>query len=146
MLPDINKAVLKISENGKLLELEERYITSKECAEPFLFSNKDASIGLDSFAILFVLSGCTSTVALAIYISRYIICFLSSIAECSDFFERVSAFTKRWMDYRRPSSAIVISLENPGNPPDAPCPGARQFVSTTTDAESLEDHPQTLGQ
>ncbi|WOG84398.1 hypothetical protein DCAR_0103581 [Daucus carota subsp. sativus] len=145
LLPDINKAILKISENGKLLELEERYINSKECAEPVLFSNEDASIGLDSFAILFVLSGCTSTVALAIYISRYIICLLSSTADCSDLFKRVSTFTKRWIDYRRPSSAIVISLENPGNPPDAPCPGARQFVSTT-DAESLEDHPQTLGQ
>ncbi|KAK1370738.1 hypothetical protein POM88_036830 [Heracleum sosnowskyi] len=140
LLPDINKAILKISENGKLLELEERYLNSEKCVEPILFTNEDAGIGLESFAILFVLSGCTSTVALAIYVIRHIICSLNFTLDHNNLFERVSDFTKRLIKCIRPSSAIVINIENPGNPPDATYSEAMQPVSTTIDAKSLEDH------
>lgn len=129
-----------MSENGKLLELEERYINSEKCAEPVLLSNEDASIGFESFAILFLLTGCTSTVALAIFVIRHIICSLNSTLEHNNLFKRVSAFTRRLIKYKRPSAATVINIENPGNPPDATYSEARQPVSRTVDTKSLEDH------
>ncbi|KAL8109316.1 uncharacterized protein LOC141672678 isoform X1 [Apium graveolens] len=140
LLPDINKAILKIAENGKLLELEERYLSSEKCAEPVLLSNEDAGIGLESFAILFMLSGCTSTVALAIFVIRQIISSLKSTLEQQKLFKRVSAFTKRLVKYRRPTSTIVMNVENPGNSRDATDSEVRQPVSITIDTESLEDH------
>lgn len=117
-----------MTENGKLLELEDRYINSEECVDPNLFSDEDGSIGLDSFAVLFVLTGCTSTVALTIYIIRYISCSPYSTSERSNILKRMSAFIKRWRNCRRQSSAIAVTVENPGNSPDASYSEARQHI------------------
>ena len=133
-LPDINKAIMNITESGKLLELENKYINSEECVDADSIPEEDASIGLNSFSILFALTGCTSTIALGVYVVRY---FLISLPKQRILFR---AFAKRWRHYRRQLSARVISVENPRNPPDDPYWEARHSFSTVSDIESLEDN------
>ncbi|KAK1370737.1 hypothetical protein POM88_036829 [Heracleum sosnowskyi] len=117
----INKAQ-KISENGKLLELEEKYISSMECAEPVVFSNEDASICVEWMHI----NCCSCHME---YVIRHIICSLNSTLEHNNLLKRLSSFTKRLTKYRRPSSPIVISIENPGNPHDTTYSEAMQPVT-----------------
>ncbi|KAL6953214.1 hypothetical protein U1Q18_045147 [Sarracenia purpurea var. burkii] len=73
MLPDIAEALLKVSETGELRALENKMLRSEKCVESESESDSeselgDASLGLNSFWILFLLSGGTSTVALGIYV------------------------------------------------------------------------------
>ncbi|KAL6975453.1 hypothetical protein U1Q18_024248 [Sarracenia purpurea var. burkii] len=73
MLPDIAEALLKVSETGELRALENKMLRSEKCVEEESESDSeselgDASLGLNSFWILFLLSGGTSTVALGIYV------------------------------------------------------------------------------
>ncbi|KAK2968388.1 hypothetical protein RJ640_004394 [Escallonia rubra] len=67
-LHDINEALLNVSETGKLRDLEKKYIMSEKCVESELSTNENGSLSLQSFWILFVLTGGTSTVALTIYV------------------------------------------------------------------------------
>ncbi|KAK1371881.1 Glutamate receptor [Heracleum sosnowskyi] len=135
MLPAINRAIMNITESGKLLELEDKYINSEKCVDADSISNEDASIGLDSFSILFGITGCTSTVALAMFVIRH---FLHSKTEHGNLFK--IKFIKRWPHYGKQSSARVTNVDSPRNSLEAPYSEARQSFSTTSDVESLEDH------
>ncbi|KAF6155959.1 hypothetical protein GIB67_039290 [Kingdonia uniflora] len=66
MLPDISKAVLQVTESGKLRELENALINSYECSK----SDDDdgGSLGLASFWALFAITVGTSTAAFIIYV------------------------------------------------------------------------------
>lgn len=134
LLPAINNAIMNITESGKLLDLEQKYINSEECVDADTISDEEASIGLNSFSILFMLTGCTSTVALTMFVIRY---YLYSESEHTNVFK---ALIKRWRRYRRQSSARVINVESPRIPPDAPYSEARQSFSTTSDVESVVDY------
>ncbi|KAL8110863.1 hypothetical protein AgCh_026569 [Apium graveolens] len=68
LLPGINNAIMNITESGKLLELEKKYINSEECVDADTISDAEASIGLNSFSILFMLTGCTSTIVLVMFV------------------------------------------------------------------------------
>ncbi|XP_059451026.1 glutamate receptor 2.8-like [Corylus avellana] len=70
-LPDISKAVLKVSESGKLQELECSLNSSFNCSTAQLVYNHD-SLGINSFWGLFVITGGTSTIALLIFIFHYV--------------------------------------------------------------------------
>lgn len=125
---------MNITESGKLLELEQKYINSEECVDADTISDVEASIGLNSFSILFMLTGCTSTIALVMFVIQH---FLNSDSEHTNIFK---AFIKRWRRYRRQTSARVINVESPRIPRDAPYLEARQSFSTTSDVESVVDH------
>ncbi|KAL8110866.1 hypothetical protein AgCh_026572 [Apium graveolens] len=68
LLPGINNAIMNITESGKLLELEKKYINSEECVDADTISDAEPSIGLNSFSILFMLTGCTSTIVLVMFV------------------------------------------------------------------------------
>jgi hypothetical protein len=70
-LPDISEAVLKVSESGKLQELERSLTSSFKCSTAQLVDNHD-SLGINSFWGLFVITGGTSTIALLIFIFHYV--------------------------------------------------------------------------
>ncbi|KAK1405102.1 Glutamate receptor [Heracleum sosnowskyi] len=67
MVNDVNKALLGVFESGKLRELEDKMIGSERCVEVDSSNDDEISLSLDSFWILFVLTGGTTTCALAIY-------------------------------------------------------------------------------
>lgn len=66
LLPSVIEALLKVSERGKLRELEMSMITEVDCTEVDL-DDDNSSLSLNSFWVLFVLTGATSTIALIIY-------------------------------------------------------------------------------
>nr|POE59601.1 glutamate receptor 2.1 [Quercus suber] len=69
LLSSITEALLKVSESGQLRELENNMITSAKCedVEP---DKETPSLSPNSFLVLFILSGGTSTIALLVYILR----------------------------------------------------------------------------
>lgn len=136
MLPDINKAVMNITESGKLLDLEDEYINFEKCLDEDSVGNEDGRIGLNSFSVLFGFSGGISTIALVMYVLKYL---LSSKPDDRNLVK--ANFLKRWLRRGRQLSARVISIELPRNPPDALYSEARQSFSTVSDVESIEDHP-----
>ncbi|KAL8110931.1 glutamate receptor 2.8-like [Apium graveolens] len=135
MLPDVNKAIMNITESGKLLELENEYINSEECLDADSAPNDDGSIGLNSFSVLFSISGGISTIALAIYVFNYFLC-----PKPEDTNPVKANIIKQWLHLGRQLSARVVNVELPRNPPNTTYVEARQSFSTVSDVESLEDH------
>ena len=68
LLSSITEALLKVSESGQLHELENKMITSAKCED--VEPDKTPSLSPNSFLVLFILSGGTSTIALLVYILR----------------------------------------------------------------------------
>ncbi|CAN1238537.1 Glutamate receptor 2.7 [Linum grandiflorum] len=66
-LPYITEALVKVTESGKLRDLERDMIASQKCIGNDLFGNSD-SIGADSFWMLFIFTAGTSTLALLIFL------------------------------------------------------------------------------
>ncbi|KAJ0489702.1 putative periplasmic binding protein-like I [Helianthus annuus] len=106
-LADANKALMNVSESGTLKELEDRYINSEKCLDEESSPDENESLNLHSFSVLFVLTGGTSTVALAIYIIISINDFKKSVQEHTSLFQLISAFIKGWHRGMRKSSSIV---------------------------------------
>nr|XP_034932424.1 glutamate receptor 2.8-like [Populus alba] len=65
LLPSIDEALLKVSENGILMELENRFINPGNCPD---VEDENHSLSLRSFGTLFIITTGTSTISLAIYI------------------------------------------------------------------------------
>ncbi|MFS7994567.1 hypothetical protein Hanom_Chr12g01107561 [Helianthus anomalus] len=85
---------MNVSESGTLKELEDRYINSEKCLDEELLPDENESLNLHSFSVLFVLTGGTSTLALAIYIVISINDFKKSVQEHTTLFQLISAFHK----------------------------------------------------
>ncbi|KAF8391283.1 hypothetical protein HHK36_023585 [Tetracentron sinense] len=67
MVPDISEAILKVSESGRLQELETKLINSSKCSNAS--SNDDqGSLSPHSFWVLFIVTGGISTVALVLFV------------------------------------------------------------------------------
>ncbi|CAN1238535.1 Glutamate receptor 2.7 [Linum grandiflorum] len=66
-LPYITEALVKVTESGKLRDLERDMIASQKCIGNDLFGS-DSSIGADSFWMLFIFTAGTSTLALLIFL------------------------------------------------------------------------------
>ncbi|WOH03500.1 hypothetical protein DCAR_0622898 [Daucus carota subsp. sativus] len=136
MLPEINKAIMSITENGNLSRLEDEYINNQECVDEDSVQNDDGSIGLNSFSVLFGISGGISTIALAIYVLS------SSLSSKPDHGNLVKEnIIKRWLHHGRQLSARISNIELPRSPPNANYIEARQSFSTVSSVETLEDHP-----
>ncbi|KAI3716235.1 hypothetical protein L6452_23435 [Arctium lappa] len=101
-LSDANKALMNVSESGKLKELEDAFLISEKCVDDKSFPNEDESLSPRSFAILFELTAGTSTLALAMYIIISIRQFNESHPEITNFFQVISAFvTDQWHQMRQ---------------------------------------------
>ncbi|KAF9666599.1 hypothetical protein SADUNF_Sadunf16G0245500 [Salix dunnii] len=68
LLESINEALLKVSENGTLVQLENKFIREdKQCQDK---DDEIHSLSSNGFRALFIITGGTSTIALVIYIFR----------------------------------------------------------------------------
>lgn len=119
-LSDANKAVISVTESGKLKELEDKFLTSEKCVDDDSFPNEDESLSPLSFTILFELTAGTSTVALVVYIVRRIREFNESNRGLTNFFKLIWAFMKDRRHQMRRSSGVVVDAESPRRPPDVP--------------------------
>ncbi|KAL5736445.1 hypothetical protein ACOSQ2_031233 [Xanthoceras sorbifolium] len=69
LLPSVTEALLKVSESGKLRELETNMISSETCVEVDV-DDDISSLSPNSFWVLFLFTCGTSTMALIIYLSH----------------------------------------------------------------------------
>lgn len=118
LLPSVSQAMLKVSESGKLQDLENAMLASEKCTdiEP---DDEPLSLSLSPsyFWVLFVFTGGTSSMALAIYIFRACI----SVSEHKAIWKLMMAVMKQWWNKKRRFSRRVseIAESTPGNPPNA---------------------------
>ncbi|XP_047180172.1 uncharacterized protein LOC124846846 [Vigna umbellata] len=67
LIPHVNKALLDLVETGKVSELENKMLGSEEC-EDTKVNGETASLSPNSFWVLFILTGGTSTFSLLVYV------------------------------------------------------------------------------
>ncbi|KAK9078222.1 hypothetical protein SSX86_002279 [Deinandra increscens subsp. villosa] len=111
-LSEANKALMNVSESGKLKEIEKKYIISEQCVDEESSPDEAGRLSLDSFWVLFLLTGGTSTVALVTYIIINFKEFKKSHQENANFFKSMLAFVKGWKLRVRRSSSMVSSVES----------------------------------
>ncbi|PIN20884.1 Glutamate-gated kainate-type ion channel receptor subunit GluR5 [Handroanthus impetiginosus] len=70
LLRDIDEALLTVFENGELKDLERSLIASEKCIDNQTADSEMESLSPQSFFVLFVFTGSTSSTALAIYYLR----------------------------------------------------------------------------
>ncbi|KAL8235413.1 hypothetical protein R6Q59_021513 [Mikania micrantha] len=92
-LSNANEALMDVAESGTLKQLEEQYLISEECVDEESSPDENGKLNLQSFWVLFLLTGGTSTIALIFYISS-------------------PAFLKDWKHAMRRSSSLVASVES----------------------------------
>lgn len=112
-LSEANKALMNVSESGKLKKLEDAYLISEKCVDDESSPNEDESLSPRSFWVLFALTAGTSTVSLVIYILMRIREFKESNPELTNFFKLMLAFIK---DQIRQSSNVVVTAKSPTHP------------------------------
>lgn len=67
MLPYVTKALLNVSESGRLRHLENSMIASEKCLDGEL-ADEMSRLSPSSFWVLFMFTGGTSTIALLVYV------------------------------------------------------------------------------
>lgn len=123
MLADINGALLNISESGELKDIESRMIGNEKCVDGQVLYNDTASLSLNSFWVLFALTGGTSTIALSIYV---IVSMFqvnddhNSVNEQRSIYAMLLAISKKYRQRRRQLSSTVSNVESPSNHPATP--------------------------
>ncbi|KAD2394451.1 hypothetical protein E3N88_41428 [Mikania micrantha] len=68
LVSDFTKALLNVSESGTLRDIEKKMLGSEQCVDQDTIPDEFGSLGLSSFWSLFILTGGTSTIALATYV------------------------------------------------------------------------------
>lgn len=69
MLPSVNEALLKVCESGKIRELENSMLASEQCEDmDEEVEEGSTSLSINSFWVLFTISGTSSTIALVFYL------------------------------------------------------------------------------
>ncbi|KAJ6298312.1 hypothetical protein OIU76_019460 [Salix suchowensis] len=112
----VNEALLKISENGTLRDLEKKWITPQKCPE---IQSESSSLGPNGFLVLFYITGGTTTAAFVIYVCR------TNLSRDRKIWRTISAVPKRWCSLRTPFTTRVASAEIPTHTsPEAPVPPA----------------------
>ncbi|XP_014500728.1 glutamate receptor 2.8-like [Vigna radiata var. radiata] len=69
LIPDVNKALLDLVETGKVSELENKMLASEKCEDTEV-NGETASLSPNSFWVLFILTGGTSTFSILVYVFR----------------------------------------------------------------------------
>ena len=119
MLFDFTKALLNVSESGTLREMEQRMIGSEHCVDLESFHDDYESLGLHSFWSLFLFTGGTSTLALAIYViislrNRYQVEGKSLVTVLSDvrkyFLYRRKRISRKVSDVESPKSLNTLEM------------------------------------
>ncbi|KAM1474871.1 hypothetical protein ACFX2I_030835 [Malus domestica] len=117
--PSVMQAMLKVSESGKLRELENAMFASQKCIdmEP---DDEPRSLSLSPsyFWVLFMFTGRTSSIALVIYI----FCACMSLSEHKVIWKLMTVVLKHWGNQKRRFSRKVsdIAGTKPTNSPNAP--------------------------
>ena len=102
LLVDVSEALLKVSESGKLQELENAMVASQKCVN-MDWEEEDSSLSPNSFWVLFIITGGTSTVALLTYIAH-----------------DHRTLMNHWTHCKRRISRKVSDLESSTNSPNMP--------------------------
>ncbi|KAL2326769.1 hypothetical protein Fmac_020196 [Flemingia macrophylla] len=97
LLPSVNQALLNITENGTLRELENIMLAAEECEDKIDQDRETTSISPASFSVLFTLTGGTSTITLIIYI--FPVNYLCSGQRTM--WSLMMEVTKRWRSLKR---------------------------------------------
>ncbi|GJW78980.1 glutamate receptor 2.7-like protein [Tanacetum coccineum] len=114
MLADFTKALLNVSESGTLREIEKKMLGSEQCVDQDSAHDEYESLGLSSFWSLFVLTGGTSTISLAIY---FIISLRNHCQiEWRYFITIISEFKKNYLHRRKQLSRKVSDVDSPKSP------------------------------
>ncbi|PWA38284.1 Extracellular ligand-binding receptor [Artemisia annua] len=119
-MSEANKAIMNVTESGKLKEFEDEYIMSEKCIDNESFPNEDESLSPQSFSVLFGLTGGTSTIAFILYIIISFRRFKTCNPELTSFFKLISAFIKDQQRQMRQASNVVAHAESPTHHPDVP--------------------------
>lgn len=98
MIADVNEALLNVFESGKLRQLEDSMIGSEKCVEVDS-TNEEVSLSLDSFWLLFVFTGSTTTLSLIIYTLGVLRKHGESVVEKANIL--LVTFKKHWDHQRR---------------------------------------------
>ncbi|CAK9141165.1 unnamed protein product [Ilex paraguariensis] len=118
MLPDINQALLKVSESGALHELERSMTRSEKCLDEES-DKENVSLSANSFWVLFVFTGGTSTTALAIYIIRSKWKLENSIFQLGSIWMVIWIVLKHWESKRSRFSRRVSPVDTLADGPYA---------------------------
>ena len=97
ILPEISEAVVKLYEKGEIMYLRNKLVHSQKCLE--VEAEDDHSISPDSLWVLFLATGATSTVSLAIYVAGQMQHFQDFMLENIGIWRLVSAAMRSWMHH-----------------------------------------------
>uniref|UniRef100_F6H1Z0 Glutamate receptor n=1 Tax=Vitis vinifera TaxID=29760 RepID=F6H1Z0_VITVI len=97
ILPDISEAVVKLYEKGEIMYLRNKLVHSQKCLE--VEAEDDHSISPDSLWVLFLATGATSTVSLAIYVAGQMQHFQDFMLENIGIWRLISAAMRSWMHH-----------------------------------------------
>ncbi|PQP98190.1 glutamate receptor 2.8 [Prunus yedoensis var. nudiflora] len=120
LLPSVTQAMLKVSENGTFQDLEQNMLASQKCMDTDLEDERlSLRLSPSYFWVLFVFTGGTSSMALAIYI----FCAYNSMSmsEHNVIWKLMMAVMKHWGNQRGRFSRKVsdIAQTTPTNSPNA---------------------------
>ncbi|RVX03957.1 Glutamate receptor 3.1 [Vitis vinifera] len=113
ILPDISKAVLEVTENGELRELQNMLIGSQKCNSNITETSEDSSsLSPSSFWVLFLITGGVSTVCLVIFMARERLTYLYnySLGHMA-IWRLISAVMRSWRSHPRERFSRGISDE-----------------------------------
>ena len=97
ILPEISEAVVKLYEKGEIMYLRNKLVHSQKCLE--VEAEDDHSISPDSVWVLFLATGATSTVSLAIYVAGQMQHFQDFMLENIGIWRLISAAMRSWMHH-----------------------------------------------
>ncbi|CAI9784242.1 unnamed protein product [Fraxinus pennsylvanica] len=119
ILPDIDEALLNVRENGVLKDLEQGLIASEQC-EDIPSDNETASLSPQSFFVLFIITGVTSSTSLLIYYFRAKDRYENSMAQYKGIWIAIMMVLNKLGHHRNRLSRKVsdVADENPGNSPN----------------------------
>ncbi|CAK9167342.1 unnamed protein product [Ilex paraguariensis] len=118
MPPDINQALVKVSESGALRELERSTTGSEKCLDEES-EKENVSLSANSFWVLFVFTGGTSTAAPALYIIRSKWKLENSIFQLGSIWMLIWIVLKHWENKRSRFSRRVSPADTLADGPNA---------------------------
>ncbi|KAJ6298314.1 hypothetical protein OIU76_019462 [Salix suchowensis] len=111
LLASINEALLKVSENGTLVQLENKFIRQdKQCQDK---DDEIHSLSPNGFRALFIITGGTSTIALVIYI----FCIANSFSGLTIIRGLMFSVIKHWCYQSKRFTRRVSNVESLENSP-----------------------------
>lgn len=114
LLPDMDEALLNVFETGVLKNLEDILLASEKCVET-QSDNETASLSPQSFFVLFIFTGGTSTLALVVYYFHTEWKVEDSMTDHEGVWMLMLMVVKKWREKGRKFSRKVRPVECPRN-------------------------------